>query len=163
VRQLVWGIVAIVILLAISACTLNSANSVRENSMDATQTAIPLGVSTLDDVSGSSIPGANSGIPATPVLQSNQTATSCGKLRVNVGTDPKSTLRLREQPNNTSTVVLLIPNNTLVTKVASSQEISAGGYTWVNIQYTDPNVVIATGWAANDGMKTQLTLTAAGC
>jgi len=155
-------IIALAALLAASACTLDSANAVRENSLYATQTAIPI-VTAMPLVPVTNGSGADSGIPATPVLQSNQTATSCGKLRVNVGSDPKSTLRLREQPNNTSTVVLLIPNNTLVTKVASSQEISAGGYTWVNIQYTDPNGVVATGWAAKDGMKNQLTLMAAGC
>ena len=151
------------LLLALSACTLGTSQDVRENSLNATQTAFPLGMSTLSDVSGSSVPGSNSNIPPTPVLQSNQTATNCGKLRVNVGTDPKATLRLREQPNNSSTVVLLIPNNSLVTKVSTSQEISAGGYSWVNIQYTDPNGVIATGWAAKDAMKNQVTLTAEGC
>jgi hypothetical protein len=150
-------------LLTLSACNLGTSQDAREISLNATQTALPLGVSTLSDVSGSSIPDTNAGIPPTPALQSNQTATNCGKLRVTVGTDPGNTLRLREQPNNSSTVVLLIPNNSLVTKVASSQEISAGGYTWLNIQYTDPNGVIATGWAAKDAMKNQITLRAEGC
>ncbi|MEO8397122.1 MAG: hypothetical protein ABI700_29275, partial [Chloroflexota bacterium] len=150
-KRFVWMMVAMIGLLAISACTLSTAQDAREISMNATQTTIP--VSTLDEGLGSGSQSTDSNIPPTPNLQSNQTATNCGKLRVNVGTDPGNTLRLRERPDNNSTVVLLIPNNTLVTKVALSQEIIAGGYTWVNIQYADPNGVIASGWAAKDAMK----------
>ena len=165
-RRFLGTILILALLTIISACNLDSANAVRENSLVATQTAGPLGVSTLSDVSGSSIPNVNAtdaNIPPTPQLQSNATASNCGKLRVTVGTDPGNTLRLREQPDNNSTVILLIPNNSLVTKVASSQEIAAGGYNWLNIQYTDPNGVIATGWAARDAMKNQVTLRAEGC
>jgi hypothetical protein len=166
VKRFVWVMVATVALLVSSACNLGTSQEVRENSLNATQTAIPIITAMpLVPVDGSEqgAQGTNSGIPPTPALQSNQTATNCGKLRVNVGTDPKATLRLREQPNNSSTVVLLIPNNTLVTKVALSAEVSADGYTWVNIQYTDPNGVIANGWAAKDAMKNTVTLRAEGC
>ena len=158
--------VAAVALLVSSACNLGTSQEVRENSLNATQTAIPIITAMpLVPVDGSEqgAQGTNSGIPPTPILQSNQTATNCGKLRVNVGTDPGNTLRMRELPDNNSTVVLLIPNNTLVTKVASSQEINAGGYTWVNIEYTDPNGVVARGWAAKDAMKNTVTLRAEGC
>ena len=151
----------LVVLLTISACTLSTAQDLRENSLNATQ-AQPAG-SACERRGGVRLQSTASGLPPTPILQSNQTATNCGKLRVNVGTDPGKTLRLREQPNNSSTVVLLIPNNSLVTQVAASQEISAGGYTWVNIQYSDPNGVIATGWAAKDAMKNTVTLRAEGC
>ncbi len=154
---------AIVGLLAISACTLSTVQDAREIDLNATQTATTIPISTLDEGLGSLAQGTDSSLPPTPILQSNQTATNCGKLRVNVGTDPGNTLRLRELPNNSSTVVLLIPNKTLVTKVATSTEISADGYTWVNIQYADPNGVIASGWAAKDAMKNQVTLTAEGC
>ena len=41
------------------------------------------------------------------------------------GRDPGNTLRLREQPSNSATIILLIPNNTLVTRVAGSVEMSA--------------------------------------
>ena len=92
-------------------------------------------------------------IPPTPVLQSLATSATCGQLRVVVGTLAGNTLRLRDQPNSGGTILLLIPNNTLVTQVAGSQEVSAGGYTWVNIQYTDPNGVVTTGWAAKDAMQ----------
>ncbi|MBI1257783.1 MAG: hypothetical protein GC204_09965 [Chloroflexi bacterium] len=151
----------LVALLTVSACTLSTVQDAREITLNATQTTLP--GSLVSDGSGSVLQATPSGLPPTPILQSNQTATNCGKLRVNVGTDPKATLRLREQPNNTSTVVLLIPNNSLVTQVASSQDVSAGGYTWVNIQYSDPNGVIATGWAAKDAMKNTVTLRAEGC
>lgn len=155
-------------LLAISACTLGTAQEVRESSLNATQTAQPLvetviakatsvAVQPID--SAATTPGV---VPPTPVLQSNDSAV-CGRLRVDVGADPGNTLRLREQPNNGSTIILLIPNNTLVMRVAGSQDVTAGGFTWINIQYTDPNGVQATGWAAKDAMRDRETLRQEGC
>jgi hypothetical protein len=151
-----WVLVAA--LLAASACTLGTADEMREISLNATQTAIPIAAAT-----GAAQPSATPGKPPTPALQSIQTAANCGKLRIDVGSDPGNTLRLREQPNNSATIILLIPNNSVVTKVVASQEVAADGYTWVNIQYTDPNGVVATGWAAKDAMKDRTTLRVEGC
>ena len=67
-------------------------------------------------------------------------------------------VRLREQPNNDSTIILLIPNSSYVTRVAGSSDVSAGGYNWVNIRYTDPNGLEAVGWAARDAMRDRTTL-----
>ncbi|HVU12002.1 MAG TPA: hypothetical protein VHD90_12030 [Phototrophicaceae bacterium] len=148
------------IMLLLAACNLNTADNAREIQLNATQTALPettqqVGATTLQPTFGSVV-------RATPALQPLQTS-ACGQLRVTVGTDPAATLRLRDQPNNNATVVLLIPNNTVVTKVPGSQEISASGYTWVNIQYTDPSSHVTTGWAAKDAMKNTVTLVAQGC
>ena len=78
-------------------------------------------------------------------------------------TIPRNTLRLRESPNNNANIILLIPNNTVVTRVSGSVEIAAGGYNWINIQYTDPNGVQAVGWAARDAVKDRVTLRAESC
>ncbi len=149
-------LIALLTLVALSACTLDTASNVREGQLDATQTAIPFATATAFVVQQTLPP-----TQPTPILQTNPTA--CDRLRVTVGTDPGNTLRLREQPTNNATIVLLIPNNTVVTRVAGSQNVSADGYTWVNIQYTDPNGVIATGWAAQDAMRNQTTLAPMGC
>ena len=153
-KQLIF--LSIAALLAISACTLGTAQNERAISLNATETALPFLTLTSPPTT----------LP-TPLLQSNG-STSVGvtcpdRLRVDVGTDPGNTLRLREQPNNNSNIILLIPNNSIVTRVSGSLETSAGGYTWVNIQFTDPNGVVATGWAAKDAMKDRTTLVAAGC
>ena len=159
VRRLLF-VLLIGALLAISACTLDTVQQVREISLDATQTAIPL---VTPSGAPSALPTFDSAGQPTPALRSNPSATTCGRLRVSVGTDPAATLRLRQQPNNASTVILLIPNGSLVTPVAGAQNVTADGYTWVNIQYTDPNGVIATGWAAQDAMKNTITLVPGGC
>jgi hypothetical protein len=155
----------VAILLAVSACTLGTAQEVRENSLNATQTAQPLATTFAKETSVP-LPIATVAttieFPPTPVLQTNDSVV-CGRLRVDVGADPGNTLRLREQPNNTSTIILLIPNSSIVTRVAGSQDVAAGGFTWVNIQYTDPNGVVATGWAAKDAMADRATLRQEGC
>jgi hypothetical protein len=168
--------VLVALLLTASACTLGTADDIRANSLNATQTAIPL--PTVIGATAIPVQSTLALIPlATPVLQSNQGATSLLQpnqpatqilatgqpiagchLRVNVGTDPGNTLRLREQANNTSTVLLLVPNNSLVTKVPGSQEINSGGYIWVNIQYVDPTGIIVTGWGAKNAMRSHDTL-----
>lgn len=145
-------------MLLLAACNLNTADNAREIQLNATQTALP--ETTSQASAPTALPTLGGG--ATPALQPLQTS-ACGQLRVTVGTDPAATLRLRDQPNNNATVVLLIPNNTVVTKVPGSQEISASGYTWVNIQYTDPSSHVTTGWAAKDAMKNTVTLVAQGC
>ncbi len=150
--------VLVAVLLLISACTLGTADEMRELNLNATQTAIPMAAAT-----SAALPPTKPVTQPTPILQSIQTAVNCGRLRVDVGSDPGNTLRLREQPNNNSTIILLIPNNSVVTKVAASQEVAADGFTWVNIQYTDPNGVIATGWAAKDAMRDRSTLRVEGC
>jgi hypothetical protein len=154
-------------LVAISACTLGTAQEVRESSLNATQTAQPLvetAVAKETSVAVQPIATAATTLdfPPTPALQTNDSAV-CGRLRVDVGTDPGNTLRLREQPNNSATIILLIPNNAVVMRVANSQEVTAGGFIWVNIQYTDPNGVQATGWAAKDAMAGRATLRQEGC
>ncbi len=155
-------------MLLLAACNLDTANNAREMQLNATQTMLPetaqqVGEPTALPTLGSMVMSTlGSAAQPTPALQSLQ-ASACGQLRVTVGTDPGNTLRLRDQPNNNATVILLIPNNTIVTKVPGSQEISANGYTWVNIQYTDPHGQMTTGWAAKDGMKNQPTLVAQGC
>jgi hypothetical protein len=166
-----------ILLFALSACNLGTVQDAREVSLNATMTAVP--VSTLESPPLAPItPGIVQPTPIlqaleptsilqpnqpTPILQSNQTATACGMLRVDVGADPGNTLRLREQPDNSSTIILLIPNSSLVSKVAGSQEVSADNYHWLQIQYTDPNGVNVTGWAARDAMRDRATLRQEGC
>jgi hypothetical protein len=164
-------LVLLLILLTTSACNLGTVQDAREISLNATMTGVP--VSTLEpaQVAKDVTPGAVAVQPTpvlqsllpTPLLQPNQTATTCGMLRVDVGTDPGNTLRLREQPDNSAQILLLIPNNSLVSKVAGSQEIAADSYHWLNILYTDPNGVNVTGWAARDAMRDRVTLRQEGC
>lgn len=150
-------------MLMISACTLGTAQDAREIILSETQTAIPQATSAAKATSADvSAPTETLEFPPTPVLQSNESVV-CGRLRVDVGTDPGNTLRLREQPTNSARIILLIPNNSVVMRVEGAQELSAGGYTWVNIQYTDPNGVVATGWAAKDAMANRETLRREGC
>lgn len=147
----------------ISACTLSTAQDAREIILSETQTAIPQATFAAKATSASG-PAQTETLefPPTPVLQSNESVV-CGRLRVDVGTDPGNTLRLREQPSNSAKIILLIPNNSVVMRVEGSQDVSAGGYTWVNIQYNDPNGVVATGWAAKDAMANRETLRREGC
>lgn len=154
-------LVLLAVLLLTSACTLGTANDLRAISLNATQTALPLAPAMT--AASAATGGVKTTAQPTPLLQSIQTAANCGLLRVDVGSDPGNTLRLREQPDNSATIILLIPNSAVVTKVAGSQEVTAGGYTWVNIQYTDPNGIVATGWAAKDAMRDRTTLRLEGC
>ncbi len=152
----------VLILLLTSACTLGTAQDAREISLNATQTAIP--VSTLESAQpAKATPAVVPVNQPTPILQSNATSATCGKLRVDVGTDAGNTLRLREQPDNNSSILLLIPNSALVSQVAGSQEVTADSYHWLNILYTDPNGVNITGWAARDAMRDRATLRLEGC
>ncbi|OWY58603.1 hypothetical protein B7486_79075, partial [cyanobacterium TDX16] len=145
-------------MMAASACTLGTAQEAREDSLNATQTALPLATLLVVTEAAGEAGTSGSGVQltplvtrqATPVLQPNSEGSCEGRLRVDVGTDPGNTLRLREQPNNSSTIVLLIPNSTIVYRVPGALDVNAGGYNWVNIQYTDPNGVQAVGWAARD-------------
>lgn len=160
-----------ILLLTTSACNLGTVQDAREVSLNATLTGVP--VSTLESPAkvtpGIPVDSANQPTPVlqsllpTPILQVNQTATTCGMLRVDVGTDPGNTLRLREQPDNSANILLLIPNNSLVSKVAGSSEVTADSYHWLNILYTDPNGVNVTGWAARDAMRDRATLRQEGC
>ena len=147
----------------ISACTLGTAQDAREIILSETQTAIPQATFSANETSAAApSPSATLEFPPTPALQSNDSVV-CGRLRVDVGTDPGNTLRLREQPSNTAKIILLIPNNKVVMRVAASQDVTAGGFTWVNIEYTDPNGVVAIGWAAKDAMRDRVTLRQDGC
>jgi hypothetical protein len=162
-----------ILLLTTSACNLGTVQDAREVSLNATLTGVP--VSTLEPAQAVEITPGNTLDPLkqptpvlqsllpTPILQANQTATTCGMLRVDVGSDPGNTLRLREQPDNSANILLLIPNNSLVSKVAGSSEVSADSYHWLNILYTDPNGVNVTGWAARDAMRDRVTLRQEGC
>lgn len=157
-----------ILLLTTSACNLGTVQDAREVSLNATLTGVP--VSTLESAQPADVtPGSPQPTPVlqsllpTPILQANQTATTCGMLRVDVGTDPGNTLRLREQPDNSANILLLIPNNSLVSKVAGSSEVTADSYHWLNILYTDPNGVNITGWAARDAMRDRVTLRQEGC
>ena len=85
-------------------------------------------------------PGA---IGLTPINLVPNDSSTCGRLRVDVGTDPGNTLRLREQPDNSSTIILLIPNGSYLSRVAGSSDTVADGYNWVNVEYTDPNGAVA--------------------
>ncbi len=145
--------------LFISGCTLGTALEAREGSLNATQTAALRATPTQ---AVALTPLQTSAAQATPILVPNDSST-CGRLRVDVGGDPGNTLRLREQPTNGSTIILLIPNNAYVTRVAGALDVSAGGYNWVNIQYTDPNGTVATGWAARDAISGRTTLREEGC
>lgn len=166
--------------IVVSACNLGTAQEAREDNLNATQMAIPVAtvlsattVAIVDPVEATSgsvptsplvlTPLSTSALQLTPLLSSNNSVSCEGRLRVDVGTDPGNTLRLREQPTNSSTIILLIPNSTLVNRVPGSQEVNAGGYNWVNIQYTDPNGVLAVGWAARDAMRDRSTLREEGC
>jgi hypothetical protein len=163
----------LILLLSLSACNLGTVQDAREVSLNATMTGVP--VSTLESAQAAQ---GTQGIPAdplnqptpvlqsllpTPILQPNQTTSTCGKLRVDVGADPGNTLRLREQPDNSSSILVLIPNSTLVSKVEGSQEVTADNYHWLNILYTDPNGASITGWAARDAMRDRATLRLEGC
>lgn len=148
-----------------SGCTLGTALEAREDSLNATQTAQAMPTATPDENAVvltplEQTPGA---IQLTPInLLPNDSAT-CGRLRVDVGTDPGNTLRLREQPDNSATIILLIPNGAYVNRVAGASDTVSDGYNWVNIQYTDPNGVVATGWAARDAIRGRTTLREEGC
>jgi hypothetical protein len=155
VRRTIFALIALILLIILAGCNLGTAQDAREVSLYATQTAIPL-VTPATDV-----------IRPTPLLLPNGSPTagaigggtgSCGRLRVDVGDDPGNTLRLREAPNNNGVIILLIPNNTLVDRVAGSPDVAADGYNWINIRYTDPNGVEAVGWAARDAIRDRVTL-----
>lgn len=167
-------LLVLIILLATivtSACTLGTAQEARQDSLNATQTALPLATLLVVTEAAGEAGTGGGGVQltplltqqATPVLQPNSEGSCEGRLRVDVGTDPGNTLRLREQPTNSSTIVLLIPNSTIVYRVAGALDVNAGGYNWVNIQYTDPNGVQAVGWAARDAMQGRTTLREEGC
>lgn len=83
-------------------------------------------------------------------------------MRVFAGSDPGNTLRLRESPNNSSRILHLIPNQSLVIVVPTSSEVQAGGYHWLNIIYTDDAGTDHIGWAARDANRAYATLTDAG-
>ncbi len=147
------------VLFLLSACNLGTAQEAREGSMNATQTAQPL----------VTVPATQAvvltplvTIPPTIDLVPNDSAT-CGRLRVDVGSDPGNTLRLRREPNNSATIIVLIPNGTTVDRVDGASDVSAGGFNWVNIRYTDPNGVEAVGWAARDAMAGRTTLREENC
>jgi len=163
-----------VMLLPTSACNLGTAQDAREDNLNATQTAIPVAtLAILEPVEATSAPLptnpvvltplSTSAVQLTPLLSSNNSVSCEGRLRVDVGADPGNTLRLRSQPNNSSTILLLIPNSSYVNRVAGSQEVSADGYTWVNIRYIDPNGIEVLGWGARDAMRDRATLREEGC
>ncbi len=154
--------------LLMSACNLGTAQDAREIQMFATQTAAPevnfatdADITLIDATPGEiiltplgspAVVGVPVGVPIGGV---------CNSLRVDVGDDPGNTLRLRQQPTNSAEIILLIPNSTVVLRVTGSTETTADGYTWVNVQYTDPNGIIATGWAAKNAMRDRMTLKSA--
>lgn len=168
-RYFLWMLIA----LAASACTLGTAQEARELQLIATQNGVPA----PDDSDGAAGDGvAPDGVPTvetspSPInlipLASPSAAIpaggvgDCNRLRVDVGGDAGNTLRLRQQPTNDAEIILLIPNSSIVTRVTGSNEIAADGYAWLNIQYTDPNGIIATGWAARNAMQDRATLQAA--
>jgi hypothetical protein len=86
----------------------------------------------------------------------------CRMMRVFVGNDPGNTLRLREQPSNSSRILYLIPNQSMVILVPTSSAVQAGGYNWLNIIYTDEAGTDHIGWAARDANPGFATLTDAG-
>ena len=151
--------------LLVSGCTLGTALEAREDSLNATQTAqaVPTATQAEPDVVLVPVEQTPGAIQLTPINLVPNDSSTCGRLRVDVGSDPGNTLRLREQPDNSSTIILLIPNNTYVTRVAGSSDITADGYNWVNIQYIDPNGAQAVGWAARDAMRDRTTLREEGC
>jgi hypothetical protein len=162
---LVMTIFALLVSLLLGGCNLGTALEAREGSLNATQTAQALPTPTQSEpdvvlVPLEETPGA---IQLTPINLVPNDSSTCGRLRVDVGSDPGNTLRLREQPDNSATIILLIPNNTYVTRVAGSSDILADGYNWVNIQYTDPNGAQSVGWAARDAMRDRATLREEGC
>lgn len=149
----------LVVSACLSACTLGTAQEARQGNLSATLTAQPL----------VTIP-ATQAVVLTPLVTSLPTidlvpndSAICGRLRVDVGSDPGNTLRLRREPDNSATIIVLIPNGTTVERVDGAQDVSADGYNWVNIRYTDPNGVEAVGWAARNAMRDRVTLREEGC
>lgn len=161
----VFVLIAPLLLILTSACTLGTAQEARQLQMIETQTAAPevsFATSAASDDAGNpaltpinATPGE---IALTPLGSPAVVGGVCNQLRVDVGDDPGNTLRLRQQPTNTAEIILLIPNRSVVQRVAGSTETSSDGYTWVNIQYTDPNGVVATGWSAKNAMRDRTTL-----
>ncbi len=148
----------LLIALLLTACNLGTAQEARQLQLNATETGVPLSGT---DVTNAVIPLATvtpGEIVLTPLGSPAVIGGICDSLRVDVGDDPGNTLRLRQSPTNSAEIILLIPNGSTVQRVAGSSETSADGYTWVNIQYTDPNGIIATGWSAKNAMRDRTTL-----
>ncbi len=150
-----------VIALLLAACNLGTAQEARQLQMDATETGVPPGQITPTNATLMPLIVTPGEIMLTPLGSPTVPGGVCNTLRVDVGDDPGNTLRLRQSPTNNAEIILLIPNSSTVQRVAGSNETSADGYTWVNLQYTDPNGIIATGWAAKNAMRDRVTLKSA--
>ncbi len=146
------------IALLLAACNLGTAQEARQLELNATETGIPPNQVTLTNATLIPLAFTPGEIVLTPLGSPTAIGGICNTLRVDVGDDPGNTLRLRQSPTNSAEIILLIPNSSTVQRVAGSNETSADGYTWVNIQYTDPNGIIATGWAAKNAMRDRTTL-----
>ena len=160
-----WWLVMLCAAVFASGCTLGTALEAREGNLNATQTAQALPTATPDEntVALTPLEQTPGAIQLTPINVAPNDPAACGRLRVDVGTDPGNTLRLREQPDNGATIILLIPNGAYVNRVAGASDTLNDGYNWVNIQYTDPNGMVATGWAARDAIRGRTTLREDGC
>ena len=146
------------IALLLAACNLGTAQEMRQLQLSATETGVPLNQAIPTNAPLTPLTVTPGEIVLTPLGSPAVIGGVCNTLRVDVGDDPGNTLRLRQQPTNSAEIILLIPNGSTVQRVAGSIETSADGYTWVNIQYTDPNGVIATGWSAKNAMRDRVTL-----
>jgi hypothetical protein len=166
-----WRIILGVVALLLGACTLATERVARESTLVRTQTAAPNDdeplVSPTAPQAGSSptaltlIP-VGSPMPSPVAVFTLDPDAPCQMMRVFVGNDPSNTLRLREQPSNSSRILFLIPNQSMVIVVPTSSEVEAGGYHWLNVIYTDENGTDHIGWAARDANPGFATLTDAG-
>jgi hypothetical protein len=165
-----WQVVQLALMaLLMGACTLATNRDARESTLVQSQTARPTAAAVSP--AAPTQPGAPSSptpltlIPVGSPLPSpvaNFTLDPnmpCRLLRVYAGTDPGNTLRLRESPANSSRILILIPNDSTVIAVPTSDEVQAGGYRWVNIIYTDANGGNHIGWAARNANPGFATLT----
>ena len=160
VRLSLFTLIALLLTVPLlAACNLGTAQEARQLQLNATETGVPFDQVTLTNATLVPLQVTPGEIVLTPLGSPTAIGGApagvgvCNSLRVDVGDDPGNTLRLRQSPTNSAEIILLIPNNSTVQRVAGSGETSADGYTWVNIQYTDPNGIIATGWAAKNAMR----------
>ncbi len=160
------GLLLVALVLAAAACNLSTAQEARLMALEQTRTAQP-------DIEppAAGVPEATgdpAGIPTqiTLVFQSTPAtvppligaADECDLLRVYAGVDPGNTLRLRDAPALSGTLVMRIPNNAIVIAVPTLQEVQADGHHWRNVIYTAPDGTNYTGWAARDASTSFATL-----
>lgn len=162
----VAGLLLVALLLLAAACNLSTAQEARLMALEQTRTAQPdieppaANAPEVTELPGSiptQITLVFQGTPAT-VSPNIAAADECDLLRVYAGVDPGNTLRLRDAPTLSGTLIIRIPNNAIVIAVPTSQEVQADGHHWRNVIYTAPDGTNHTGWAARDASTSFATL-----